>query len=213
MNLLKSIFLIKKFLLPTIVSLQTIVVYSIIIIIFDYINIVKNCQTSNNIHNNSTTLIFFITFILILSINLIFKKIPKNIFILIILLFLSIIFIVLNSKIYSSLSSKNQEVKICSLSSSWGIQGKEITIYGQNFSPEWQPGSVLVNDFPLRIVNWTKNKITVEQPVPSSYFKGQLFVVNFDGVKSNSQPFEIINPDNLSKLDQFLIRYQFNKNK
>lgn len=203
----------NNIILSLIISLQTILIYSIITIIIEYFYIFKPCQINTNITNNTKTLMFFVIFVLILSLNLFFKKLPKTTLFLIIIFVLSTISVFMSHQFHLSFIKKTQEFKICSLSSPWGIQGKEIIIYGQNFSPEWQPGQVFVNDFPMRILHWTENKITVEQPVPNSYFKGQLFVINFDGQKSNSKPFEIVNPDNLSKIDQYKLRYKFYKDK
>lgn len=204
----------NSFIFPIIISLETILVYIFTVTITEYFYTYKNCQFQSSLDNNYRTLILFIIFTIVLTLNLLIKKIRLNSNLaIIILLIISSLSIISNKTINSIFVKKFKEITICALSTSWGIQGKEIIIYGQNFSPEWQPGQVLVNDFPLRVLNWTESKIIVEQPVPNSYFKGELFVVNFDGQKSNSKPFEIMNPDNLSKVDQYILKYQFYKNK
>ena len=198
---------------PILVSLQTIFIYSIFNVIIEYFFLLRVCQTETLISGNAKTFVFFIIFTIILFFNIISKKQLLKPAILIIFFFLSSISIVVSNQLHKFFTKRSQDVTICSLSSDWGIQGKEIIIYGQNFSPEWQPGSVFVDNFQLRIVSWTENKITVEQPVPTSYFKGELFVINSDGVTSNFKPFEIRNPNDLNKVNQIILRYQFLKNK
>lgn len=87
--------------------------------------------------------------------------------------------------------------KIYSVSHEWGIQASLINIEGKNFGPTWQPGRVFVNEIEFRVIFWSPYLVVAEQPIPSGFFKGKLYVQDFDNKRSNGWEFEIKDPGSL----------------
>jgi len=74
-----------------------------------------------------------------------------------------------------------------------------VEIEGKNFGPVWQPGEVKVDDLQFEIKSWSEERIETVQPVPNRFWKGNLYVINNYGQKSNSFEYEIYDPAKLNE--------------
>jgi len=142
---------------------------------------------------------FLIGLLLIASVFLSVKKdylrIPSTM-ILIVLFLLSVI----GNDLYTRYSDYLRRVpKIFRLNKEWGVQGNVVEIEGKNFGPVWQPGEVKVDDLQFEIKSWSEERIETVQPVPNRFWKGNLYVINNYGQKSNSFEYEIYDPAKLNE--------------
>lgn len=87
--------------------------------------------------------------------------------------------------------------KIYAISPSRGCQGTIIEITGKNFLPSWQKGRILIGDEEVLPLTWEESRITVEQPVLSSFGEKMIYIKRVDEKTSNQMKYFIINPADL----------------
>ncbi|HUW22020.1 MAG TPA: hypothetical protein VMW41_05160 [Candidatus Bathyarchaeia archaeon] len=116
--------------------------------------------------------------------------------------FLLLVFVVICGLVYREYRqeklTKEYLPKIYKISANWGIQGSLIEIRGLNFFPIWKGGKVMLDNEETNIRSWSEGIIIAELPVPVKFGCVNLYLKRSDGIISNSIPFEIRNPGNLT---------------
>ncbi len=197
------------------VGLETFIFYTLFIIPFEYF-LTEKYPIMHFISSDLKSIIFLVFFIIFFSLNYSFKKIRLKSEKIIIPLSLLFIITIFGFKKYTSFYSdlrkgpRIYEVNVVNNHRRWGIQGDKIEIYGTNFG-DIKKGSVYIhdkettlspieqkkeikNDFKLEVQVWQNDKIIAEQPVPPKFFRGQLYVVNYQGDESNKLDYQVRNP-------------------
>jgi len=189
MNLLK-----EKIKIAVVSLLEAITFYILVVVPIEYF-LTERFLVFPFLSSDVKTFVFIAILVIIFVIN--FFSIPPKRFS---WFFFSIVFILtgLSAFGYKKYLNYYDELqaypKIYNISHEWGIQASLINIEGKNFGPTWQTGWVFVNEVELRVIYWSPCLIVAEQPVPSEFFKGELYVLGFDNKKSNGREFEIKDP-------------------
>jgi len=87
--------------------------------------------------------------------------------------------------------------KIYNYSPNWGVQGQILIIEGVKFGMVWQGGTVYVGEDKFETVEWTENKLVVQQPVSGNFGIKELSVLRWDGIVSNPVSYEFRDPNRL----------------
>jgi len=190
--------IIKYLVWPALVALESLIVYLLIIIPAEYL-LTEKWLILTRITTDQKTYLLLAVFLLIFLLNYFFQKVNRlgrRGWQIVVVIF---IFLLWGNKNYLKYYHRLQELpRIYNISSDWSIVGMQITIEGKNFGPVWQKGKVTVDDFEMQIVDWSEEKIIVEQPHPPEYFLGQMVVKNWRGNKSNGVAFTILDPGELN---------------
>jgi len=189
----------KKLVLPIIVSAQTIILYLLIIIPAEYL-LTEKYLIFKHIKPHTKTYILLSIFLLVFLLNFLFKKLAKISKKYWPVLLAALVALLFTNRAYTSFYNDLQkQPKIYSLSSDWSIVAMRIEIDGKNFGPAWQKGQVFVDDFKLRTEteNWSEERIIAVQPVPNKYFQGEIYVENHFENTSNKLSFRVRDPGEL----------------
>jgi len=185
----------KQLVQAILTAIETFTVYLILIIPVELL-LTEKLLITPVINNQTKTIIFGAIFLIIFSFNFFNSKFSASIkktASLILLFFVVSLFV--NHAYQGYYGRLQNQPKIYSISSPWGIQDMRIDIRGKNFAPAWQEGKIYVDNLRLRSEKWTENEVIAVLPVPPRHFKGKIYIVDNKGAESNTLPFTIKNPD------------------
>ena len=190
--------LLKERIKTTVISLLEAVVSYILVVVPTEYFLTERFLILPNLSPNIKTFIFFAILVIIFIINY-FSELPKryNWFFIISVFILTCLSVFGYRKYLNYYAELQTFPKIYHISHEWGIQASLINIEGKNFGPTWQSGRVFVNEIEFMVTYWSPYLIIAEQPVPPRFFKGKLYVQDFENKRSNGRDFEIKNPDSL----------------
>ena len=187
---------INWFKLSIISTLQSISLFLIVIIPLEYLLTEKYCLFKV-VSSQTKTIVFLFSFLIVFSLNYFsknFYKLENKLLPLIVILFFGVL--VGNKKYCQYYNSLQQQIKIFKVNDgqNWSIQGMKIKIEGRAFGEAWRPGKVFIGDMELFVRSWSADLVIAEQPVPDAFLKGGLYLIRYDGEKSNKIPFRIRDP-------------------
>jgi hypothetical protein len=192
--------LIIKYSLSIIVSLETIIVFLLVIIPAEYL-LTEKFLVYKFIDGRVKSRLFVLIFLALFISNYFLKNFRKFGQKYLKILAVAFLVSIMGNKFYSNYYGRLQQYpKIYSISSNWSIQGMPVTIEGKNFGEAWERGNVKAGDIVFEIQSWSPQKIIVVQPVPERFFKGTLTVIKENNYQSQEIPFEIRDPSNLNNI-------------
>lgn len=185
---------ISKYCLQIIVSLETIILFLLVIIPAEYL-LTEKYLVYKSIDSKTKTALFLGIFLAIFAINYFSRKVFRAGRFFLRSLFLICLAGIIGNKFYSNYyGSLQQYPRIYSISSDWSIQGMSVAIEGKNFGATHESGRVVVGNLEFETKSWTEEEIVAVQPVPDHFFEGEIIVVKFDNKESQGVPFEIKDP-------------------
>lgn len=189
----------KNLVLPLVVTLQSIVLYTLFSSVLEYA-LTEKLLLVRHLSSWIKLLILLIFFLIIFISTFLYNEYKQIVLTKKFLIGSTIVALasLIYFNFYSSYYQKLQTYpKIFHVSQNWSTQGTKIKITGKNFGPPYKEGQVKVGSLNLLVKKWDRDKIIVEQPVTGDFFEGKLVVINSYNRHSNSINFTIKDPDKL----------------
>lgn len=175
--------------------LEAVIFYILVVVPTEYF-LTEHFLVFPFLSSDIKTFIFFAILIIIFVINYFAEPPRKFSWLFIIIVFVLAGFSGFGYKKYLNYYGELQTYpKVYEISQNWGIQAVLVNIEGKNFGPTWQPGRVFVDNIEFKIKFWSPFLVVAEQPVPSKFLKGKLYLQNFENKRSNPVDFEIKDPE------------------